>query len=110
MSLFAPLSRRTKFLFFFAFLIGGAVAVFYWLSNRDVKTALPGNSDSVELLPRRERLLRGLDGLAGRTYSPQQSFGSQEVELDAMAREKASSGQGVGEQVKELDSISAQVQ
>lgn len=110
MSLFAPLSRRTKFLFFFAFLIGGAIAVFYWLSNRDVKTALPGNSDSVELLPRRERLLRGLDELAGRTYSPQQSFGSQEAELDAMERRRKSSDQDADRQIKELDSISAQVQ
>lgn len=110
MSLFAPLSRRTKFLFFFAFLIGGAIAVFYWLSNRDVKTALPGNSDSVELLPRRERLLRGLDELAGRTHSPQQSFGSQEAELDAMERRRKSSDQDADRQIKELDSISAQVQ
>lgn len=110
MSLFAPLSRRTKFLFFFAFLIGGAVAVFYWLSNRDVKTALPGNSDSVELLPRRERLLRGLDELAGRTHSPQQSFGSQEVELDAMERGRKLSNQEVKEQVRELDSVSAGVE
>ncbi len=108
MSLFAPLSRRTKFLFFFAFLIGGAIAVFYWLSNRDVKTALPGNSDSVELLPRRERLLRGLDELAGRTHSPQQSFGSQEAELDAMERGRKSSDQDADRQIKELDSISAQ--
>lgn len=106
MSLFAPLSRRTKFVFFLVLLVGGAFAVFYWLSNRDGGTLPAADEADTGVLPRRERLLRGLDELAGRTNSPQQSFGSQEAELDAMERERKSLDQEVKEQVRELDSIS----